>query len=55
MLETSPREMRPCLRSARMISASPESKRMGATKREIFFVPVASLGDIDGRPRGAGL
>jgi hypothetical protein len=48
MFEISLREIRPCLRKARMISTSAEFKRMGAVNREsFFFVLVAELGDKD--------
>jgi hypothetical protein len=45
MLEISLREIRPCLRNARMISTSAEFTRIGAVTRESFFVLVAELGD----------
>jgi hypothetical protein len=46
MLEISLREIRPCLRNARMISTSAEFTKMGAVKREsFFFVLVTELGD----------
>jgi hypothetical protein len=46
MLEISLREIRPCLRKARMISTSAEFTRIGAVTREsFFFVLVAEPGD----------
>jgi hypothetical protein len=45
ILEISLREIRPCLRNARMTSTSAEFTRMGAVKREsFFFVLVAEPG-----------
>jgi hypothetical protein len=46
IFEISLREIRPCLRNARMISTSAEFTRIGAVKREdFFFVLVAELED----------
>jgi hypothetical protein len=45
MLEVSLREIRPCLRKARMISTSAEFTKIGAFSRDIFFVLVAFLTD----------
>jgi hypothetical protein len=47
MFETSLREIRPCLRNARIISTSAEFTRIGAVNRESFvFVPLTVLEDI---------
>jgi hypothetical protein len=47
MFEISVREIRPCLRNARMISTSAEFTKMGAFSRDIFFAlrVVAFLAD----------
>ena len=45
ILEISLREIRPCLRKARIISTSAELTKMGACSRDIFFVPERLLAD----------
>jgi len=46
MFEISLREIRPCLRNARITSTSAEFTRIGAVNRDsFFFVLVAELGD----------
>jgi hypothetical protein len=45
MFEISLREIRPCLRNARIISTSAEFTKMGAFSLDIFFALVTFLAD----------